>query len=137
LSGQIELGQNVHIAVFCNLAGGEKGITLQDFAGLAYNVTVFAQSDDYSGRTLTNPTVPAEHKDVTSKPVHIGRHVIVGAGSLVFPGVTIADGCSIGAMSLISSSTQEWGIYVGVPAKRVKERSKELLTAETAYLSKP
>ncbi len=135
LSGQIELGQNVHIAVFCNLAGGEKGITLDDFAGLAYGVMVFAQSDDYSGRTLTNPTIPAEYKNVTSKAVHIGRHVIVGTGSIVFPGITIANGCSVGAMSLVSTSTEEWGIYVGIPAKRVKERSKELLTVESSYLS--
>lgn len=135
LSEKITIGRNVHIAVFCNVAGGSLGITFDDFSGLAYSVNVFSQSDDYSGRTLTNPTVPEEFKDVTRGSVHIGRHVIIGAGSMVFPGVTIADGCSVGAMSLVNRSTQEWGIYSGIPAKRIKDRSRELLDLETKYLS--
>lgn len=135
LSEKITLGRNVHIAVFCNIAGGSMGVTFDDFSGLAYSVNVFSQSDDYSGRTLTNPTVPEEFKDVTRGPVHIGRHVIIGAGSMVFPGVTIADGCSVGAMSLVNRSTQEWGIYSGIPVKRIKDRSRELLDLETKYLS--
>ena len=135
LSEKITIVRNVHIAVFCNVAGGSLGITFDDFSGLAYSVNVFSQSDDYSGRTLTNPTVPEEFKDVTRGAVHIGRHVIIGAGSMVFPGVTIADGCSVGAMSLVNRSTQEWGIYSGIPAKRLKDRSRELLDLETKYLS--
>lgn len=58
ISGQVSLGRNVHIAAFCNLAGGEKGIIIEDFSGLDYACQVFSQSDDYSGKTLTNPTVP-------------------------------------------------------------------------------
>lgn len=135
LSEKITIGRNVHIAVFCNVAGGALGVTLDDFSGLAYSVNVFSQSDDYSGRTLTNPTVPDEFKDIALGAVHIGRHVIIGAGSMVFPGVTIADGCSVGAMSLVNRSTQEWGIYSGIPAKRIKDRSRELLDLEKKYLS--
>jgi galactoside O-acetyltransferase len=41
LSGKITIGRNVHIAVFCNLAGGEPGLTMEDFSGLAYHVNVF------------------------------------------------------------------------------------------------
>ena len=45
-------------------------IIFEDFSGLAYQVQVFTQSDDYSGRTLTNPTIPDEYRDdVTIKPV--------------------------------------------------------------------
>jgi acetyltransferase-like isoleucine patch superfamily enzyme len=62
ISGKVIIGRNVHIAVFCNVAGGEKGVTFEDFSGLAYGCHVFTQSDDYSGRTLTNPTVPGKYK---------------------------------------------------------------------------
>lgn len=136
VSGLVTFGRNVHIAPQCLVAGGEKGITFADFSGLAYQCQVFAQSDDYSGRTLTNPTVPADYKAEKKAPVVLGRHVIVGAGSLVFPGVNIADGCSVGALSLVNKSTDSWGIYVGNPAKRVKEREKDLLDLEQRYLSK-
>jgi acetyltransferase-like isoleucine patch superfamily enzyme len=134
LSGKISIGKNVHIAPLCLVAGGEKGIIFKDFSGLAYHVQVFTQSDDYSGETLTNPTVPVEFKQEVKSAVSIGKHVIVGAGSIVFPGVQIADGCSIGALTLVNKSTDEWGIYLGNPARRIKDRKKNLLLLEKNYL---
>ncbi|WP_350601213.1 acyltransferase [Pseudomonas sp. 65/3-MNA-CIBAN-0223] len=134
ISGKVTIGKFVHIAPFCLVAGGEQGIFMDDFSGLAYKVQVFTQSDDYTGKTLTNPTVPAKYKSEIKKKVHLGRHVIIGAGSIVFPGVTLAEGCSVGAMTLVSKSTLPWGIYVGNPARRVKERKKDLLTLEKQFL---
>lgn len=135
LSGNINIGRNVHIAVFCNMAGGELGITMEDFSGLAYGVHVFTQSDDYSGSSLTNPTVPDQYKLETKKPILLKRHVIIGAGSMVFPGVTIEEGCSVGAMSVVTKSTEPWKIYSGIPAKPIKDRKKDLLEFEQKYLS--
>jgi acetyltransferase-like isoleucine patch superfamily enzyme len=135
IAGKVNIGNNVHIAVFCNIAGGTEGITFDDFSGLAYGCHVFSQSDDYLGRTLTNPTVPAQFKMETKKPVHIGRHCIVGTSSLIFPGVHLAEGCSVGAMSMVTKSTEEWMIYSGVPAKKLKSRRKELLELEQQYLA--
>lgn len=34
LSGRISIGRNVHIAVYCNVAGGTEGIILEDFPDL-------------------------------------------------------------------------------------------------------
>lgn len=135
ISGKVTIGRNVHIAVFCNIAGGTEGVTLEDFAGIAYGCHVFSQTDDYTGRTLTNPTVPARYKGETKKAVHIGRHSIVGTNSLIFPGVTLSEGCSVGALSMVTKSTEEWSVYVGVPAKRIKERNRSLLDLEKEYLS--
>lgn len=134
ISGAVSLGRNVHIAVFCNVAGGEPGIVLDDFACLAYGCHVFAQSDDYTGRSLTNPTVPARFKKEHKAPIHIKRHCIVGTASLVFPGVTLGEGCSVGAMSMVTKSTQEWSVYFGIPAKRLKARKRDLLDIERQYL---
>jgi galactoside O-acetyltransferase len=134
LSGNISIGRNVHLAVFCNVAGGEKGVTLSDFSGLAYGCHVFSQSDDYSGRSLTNPTVPDAYKKETKAPVFIGRHVIVGACTIVLPGVIIAEGTSVGAMSMVTKSTLEWSVYFGIPAKKIKNRSRALLDLEKLYL---
>lgn len=134
LSGRVSIGRNVHIAVFCNVAGGSEGVFLEDFSGLAYGCHVFSQSDDYSGLSMTNPTVPAKYKMETKKRVRIGRHCIVGAGSIVLPGVDLADGCSVGAMSLVTKSTKPWGIYFGIPAKRLKDRKTDLLELERQFL---
>ncbi|BCG64775.1 MAG: dTDP-4-amino-4,6-dideoxygalactose transaminase [Methyloprofundus sp.] len=135
ISGKVSLGRNVHIAVFCNVAGGDKGIVFEDFSGLAYGCHVFTQSDDYTGRTLTNPTVPEKYKREAKKAIVIGRHSIVGTNSLIFPGVVLAEGTAVGALSMITKSTEEWSVYVGNPAKRVKARKRDLLQLEKEYLA--
>jgi len=135
ISGRVVIGKFVHIAPLCLVAGGEKGIFLDDFCGLAYHVLVFSQSDDYTGRALTNPTVPDKYKLEKKESVFLGRHVIVGAGSIVFPGVNIAEGCSVGAMSLVNQSTEPWGVYVGNPARWIKARKKDMLELEKAFLA--
>jgi acetyltransferase-like isoleucine patch superfamily enzyme len=135
LSGNITIGRNVFMGVFCNIAGGSEGITFEDFSTLAYACHVFSQSDDYSGRTMTNSTVPAQYKQEIKRAVHIGRHCIVGTNSLIFPGVTLAEGTSVGALSLVNRSTEAWSIYVGAPARRIKARQRDLLALEQAYLA--
>jgi len=134
VSGKISIGRHVHIAVFCNLAGGSEGITFHDFSGLAYGCHVFTQSDDYSGRSLTNPTVPSQYKLETKKRVTIGKHCIIGTGSLIFPGVNLAEGTAVAAASVVRKSTESWSIYMGSPAKRIKHRSRDLLAMETQLI---
>jgi acetyltransferase-like isoleucine patch superfamily enzyme len=135
ISGKVVIGRYVHIAVFCNVAGGESGVTFADFSGLAYACNVFSQSDDYSGESLTNPTVPDKYKREIKSPVIIGRHSIVGANSTIFPGVVLAEGTSVGANSMVTKSTQAWSVYFGSPAKRLKARKRELLKLELELIS--
>lgn len=135
LSGKIVIGRNVHIAVFCNVAGGSHGVYMGDFSGLAYGCHVFSQSDDYSGATMTNPTVPTKFKNEFKDSVRIGKHCILGTQSIVMPGVEMAEGSATGAMTLVMKSTEEWKIYVGSPARYVRERSRELLALEQKYLA--
>lgn len=135
LAGQIAIGRNVHVTVFCNLAGGRAGITIEDFATLAYGCQIVAQTDDYSGHTMTNSTVPARFKNETSRAVKIGRHSILGTGTVVLPGVKIEEGVSAGAQTLFIDSTEPWSVYVGSPARRIKERSRHLLELEREYIA--
>lgn len=135
ISGRVVIGAYVHIAPFCLVAGGEKGVFMDDFSGLAYHAQVFSQSDNYLGGSLTNPTVPAAYKKELKKSVSIGRHVIVGAGSIIMPGADLADGCSVGALSLVRKKTEPWGVYAGNPARRIMERKKDLLELEARFLT--
>jgi acetyltransferase-like isoleucine patch superfamily enzyme len=135
ISGKVTIGRNVHIAVFCNIAGGEKGVFIEDFAGVSYASQVFSQSDDYSGAFLTGATVPARYTKVTRAPVVIRRHSIVGASSVILPGVTLEEGSSIGAMSLVTRSTEPWSVYLGIPARKIKDRARDMLDLEAAYLA--
>lgn len=135
ISGRVEIGDYVLICPYTLVAGGEKGVFLHDFSCLSYQVKVFSQSDDYLGDTMTNSMVPKKYKSEIKDAVTIGRHVIVGAGSTVFPGVKVETGCSVGAMTLVTRSTAPWGVYAGIPARRVKERKKGLLALEKQLLA--
>lgn len=135
ISGRVVIGAYCHITPMCLVAGGVPGIYLSDFCTLAYGVKVFSQSDDYSGHTLTNSLIPKRFKNEIFRPVSLGKHVIVGAGSIIFPGVDVAEGCSVGAMTLVNKSTQPWGVYVGNPARRLKERKKDLLQLEKQFFA--
>jgi galactoside O-acetyltransferase len=84
---------------------------------------------------MTNPTIPAKFTGVTHGKVFIGRHVIVGCNSVILPNIALADGVAIGALSLVNKDCAAFSIYSGHPAKRIKERSRNLLVLEQAFLA--
>ena len=108
---------------------------MDDFSGLAFGVTIFAQSDDYGGAALTNATVPMEYRKIARGRVELGRHVIIGTATVVFPGGICGEGTSVGACSMLTKSTEPWSVYFGVPARRIKERKRDMLELERKYLA--
>lgn len=131
ISGNVTLHNYIHISHFCGLYGAEAGIEMEDYSCLSSKVSVYATSDDYSGETMTNPMVPEKyHTSHIHLPVRIEKHGLIGCGSVVLPGVTIAKGCSVGSMTLCNRSTDPFGIYAGIPARRIKERSRKLQELE-------
>ena len=125
----VNLGDHVHIAAHAALYGGG-GIVLGDYVGVSGHSSIYSVTDDYGGLMLTNPTVPARFTSVIRKQVVLQRHVVLGAGSIVLPGVTIGEGSATGAMTLVTHDLEPWGLYVGAPARRLRPRSRQLLTME-------
>lgn len=135
VSGKVNIGKYCHITPMCLIAGGTKGVVLSDFCTLAYGVKVFSQSDDYSGKSMVNSLIQDCYKYEIKQKTILERQVIVGANTVIMPGVTIQEGCAIGAASLVNKNTDAWGIYVGTPAIRIKDRSKQLLEFEAKFLT--
>lgn len=127
--GGIEIGNYIHIAVYSSLIGAGK-IILKDFSNISSKVCIYSSNDDYSGEYMTNPMVSCEFTNVTHGAVSIGKHAIVGSGSIILPNVTLEDGVAIGALSLVNKSCESFYIYSGVPAKEIKQRKKGLLKCE-------
>ena len=134
LSGKIKIGNYVHIAAGCYLFAGDAGIELNDFSGLSSRVTIYAVSDDYSGDFLTNPTVPEEYRHVIKEKVVLEKHVLIGSGSTILPGVFIDEGTAIGAMTLISRNIGSWKVVMGIPARIVSERNRKILEIEEEFM---
>ena len=134
LAGRVSIGNHVHIAVYSFLSGCEKGIVMEDYSGLAYGVKVLVNSDDYSGESMTNPTIPDKYKPKKqAKKVIIQKHSIVGANSLIMPGVVLAEGTAVGANSMVLKTTEAWSVYFGNPAKKIKNRKKNILDLEKEF----
>lgn len=130
--GGLSIGDFVHVGAHCFVSAAA-GVELDAFSGLSPGVRIFSSSDDYGGDYLTNPTVPAAYtKPVADGPVRLGRHVIVGAGAVVLPQVTIGEGSAVGAGAVVNRNLDPWRIYAGTPAKALGERKRSLIEAEAA-----
>lgn len=53
--------------------------------------------------------------------ITVGDGCWIGTNVTILPGVNIRNGCVIGAGSLVTKDCEPNGLYVGVPAKRIKE----------------
>ncbi len=123
----IEIGSYVHIAAYCALYAS-RGIRVGNFCGLSARTTIYTESDDYGGDSLAGPLVPQKYRSQKqSGAVVVESHAIVGVGSTIMPGIIIGEGAAIGAHSFVNRSCEPWFIYTGVPAKRMKERSRHVL----------
>lgn len=130
LSGNVVIGRYVHIAPACLLYGSNDGVVFEDYTGLSSRCAVYAESDDYSGLCFTNPTLPMEYRNVIGGGVLVKKHAIIGSGCTILPNVVIEEGVAVGCMSLVNENLAAWGVYVGIPCKRIKERARKLLELE-------
>ena len=124
--GKVKIGSHVQIGIGCVL-GARAGIVLEDYSSLSHGVRILTAVDDFSGRNLTNSTLPRDVLRVQAAAITIGRFVPIGTGSLILPGVEIQEGAAIGAMSLVRTSLLGWRIYSGNPLEDLGERSRELV----------
>lgn len=126
--GAVTIGDHVHLAAGA-MVFGTAGVVLEDFANISSRVAIYSTSDDFTSGALTGPTVDDDLKAVLEAPVHVGRHAIVGTGSVVLPGVRLGLGSSVGALSLVKRSLDDGEIVAGAPAKTVGRRPLERLLA--------
>lgn len=126
ISGDITIGSHIHISAYVALYGS-MGIILEDYTGISPRSTIYSAMDDFSGDYLIGPIHDACKTNVTGGRVLIKRFAQIGCNAVIFPNLTIGEGCVIGACSLVKESTQEWHVYVGIPSKPINKRSKGLL----------
>ncbi|WP_278623012.1 DapH/DapD/GlmU-related protein [Parabacteroides gordonii] len=124
LSGKIIIGSNVHISAYVALYGS-MGIFLQDFSGISARTTIYSAVDDFSGEYMVGPMSPNTH--VSGGPVIMEKYTQIGASCVVMPNIIIREGSVVGSMSFVNKTLDPWGVYVGIPVYKLKDRSKRLL----------
>ncbi len=128
--GGIIIGNFIHIAIYTSLIGKGR-IAIGDYSNISSRVSIYSSNDDYSGNYMTNPMVPPAFTNVSHLPVTLGKHVIIGSGSVILPGAELAEGVAIGALSVVKKNKLEpFTIYAGNPLKKIRNRSSNMVMLE-------
>lgn len=125
LSGNIKIGNYVHIAAYVALYG-KYGIEIGDFCGCSARCTIYSATDDFSGEYMISPMVPEELTNVTGGKVVLENFVQVGVNNVVMPSIILKEGTATGAMTFVNKTLNPWSIYAGIPCKKIKERKRNI-----------
>jgi len=97
------------------------------FCSISWNVTINARNHDYSH--ITTHAFPyvkrfgiVKKDTISYNEVIIGNDVWIGTGTIILPGVTIGNGAVIGAGSVVTKNIEEYSIYAGNPARKIRDR---------------
>ena len=126
---KITIGNYVQICAY-NFLNGQSDISIEDFCSIGNFNQFFSSMDDFSGKYLSGAVVPRNLIGTVSSKIVIKKHCLISPNCIILPGVTLGIGTAIGAFSLVKKSTKEFSIYAGIPAKYIKERSRNLLELE-------
>ena len=118
------IGDKLVIGKFCQIAAGVEFI----MNGANHQMNSVSTFPFY---TLEGWDAKAPNKeDMPYKgDTLIGNDVWIGQNAVILPGVHIGDGAIIGANSVVGSNVAPYSIVVGNPAKEIKKRFDDELTA--------
>jgi len=136
MGGSIELGRRtkIHRGVLLWAYGGK--IVIGDNCTVNPYTIIYGHGNTIIGNHVRIAAhvviIPANHQFVrdelisqqslTAKGVTIGDDVWIGAGSIILDGVTVQTGCVVAAGSVITKTTEPYGMYAGVPANKIGTR---------------
>ena len=124
LSGNIEIGNFVHISAYSALYG-KYGIKIGNFCGISPRSILFSVSDDFSGNYMISPMVPEKYTNVSGGVIILNNYVQIGANSIIMPSVEFFEGAVCGAFSFVKENCEPWSVYAGIPAKKIKSRNNK------------
>ena len=111
----LSIGDRSGVGIRCELTGP---ITIGNDVMMGPEVIVYT-----SGHRFERTDISMMDQGFTDvKPVTIGNDVWIGRRVIIMPGVTIGDGCVIGAGAVVTKDISPYSVAVGVPAKVIKSR---------------
>ena len=127
----LEVGNNVQICSHAVLGGGRAHkVKLGNWSWIGYGSKLFCASEDYSGEFGPVNEFWGSNK-IYRGDITFEDYAGIASDVMVFPKVTLPEGCAIGAKSLVytKNDLQQWGVYLGHPLKLHKPRFKDNVIA--------
>lgn len=111
-----KMGHHSSIGAFSYI-GCSGQINIGNYVMIGPRCTMIAEEHNFSDENKI-----MQKQGVTQKGINIEDNVWIGANATILDGVTIKSGCIIGAGAVVTKSTEPNSVYVGVPARKIKER---------------
>lgn len=118
----IQIGNNVSIQRNCHI-GAIDSVTIGNDVLMGSNILI---TDHAHGDTSKeqNSLAPGARPLISKGPVVIGNNVWIGDNAIILPGVTLGDGCIVGAGAVVTKSFPSGSVIGGNPAKQIKKIEK-------------
>lgn len=118
--GVIRLGERCHIGDFVHIASSSL-VEVGDDCLFASKIFISDTSHGSYGEGGSSPDTPPELRPLVSDPVKIGKNVWLGDSVVILPGVTVGDGCVIGANAVVTKDIPAYTVAGGCPARPLKQ----------------
>ncbi|WP_202640705.1 acyltransferase [Vibrio fluvialis] len=112
---QLKVGSNVSIHEYCYI-DAKGGINIGDNVSIAHNTSILSFN-----HTFSDPHTPIKYNRLVIEPIFIGSDVWIGCGCRILSGVKIGQRSVIGAGSVVSKEIYGNSLYLGVPAKKIRD----------------
>lgn len=120
-NGRISIGKRCHIGDYVRITCSNS-VKIGDDCFFASKVLITDSSHgNYSNEPFTSPLIPPNDRPLIYSSTEIGKNVWLGENVVVLPGVTIGDGCVVGANAVVSKDLPPNTIAGGIPAKSLKQ----------------
>jgi acetyltransferase-like isoleucine patch superfamily enzyme len=124
--GWVRIGRASHVGADCLLNLGPTSFTVGNFTMISANFSAHAMRHSMTHISSFNigkgPFAFFGALNDHVEPISVGNDVWIGESVKALPGVHFADGCIIGAGSVVTRSTEAFGIYAGNPARLLRYR---------------
>ena len=110
--GELSIGDRVSINYNTVISAGYGLIRIEDDVLIGPNVVI---------RSSNHMLDIRRRKEHQRGEIHIEQNVWIGAGSVILPNVTIGKGSIVGAGSIVTKNVESNSIYVGNPARKIKD----------------
>ncbi|MFX0061757.1 MAG: acyltransferase [Candidatus Hermodarchaeota archaeon] len=118
------IGNNVYVDSYFRSSGDNKignNVVLRFGATIAREVTV----EDGVFISPNVMTIYSTHESEVRGGIVIGKNSYIGTNAVLNAGVKIAHECVIGSLALVSKDCPESGVYVGIPARKIRDLTEE------------
>ena len=95
---------------------GRRGLTIGDNVSISEGTIILTLGHDIDDPDFIPQGAPVVIKD----------YVFIGACACILPGVTIGHGAVVAAAAVVTSDVEPYTVVAGVPARPIRERSRDL-----------